>query len=289
MMADRDQRSSAARWARAKRSASPPATWTRARSVPAPSVMAIRDSRPARWLIIAGVVAILFGYAVPPIQAASAVGASGGGLPGLDAPSLAFPTFEEPPADDPSDGHGATGSDDGEAPAAAPDAGGTSGPGGSATARDAATPQPEIFENTYGVGTHPKGPARDRFAGVAAVEDIRGALPVVASAGNAGHAQGPDPHDEGYVGTSRASRPDADDPLPSAPADRRRRDDACRRGAGRRSSGIGPRRAAIASCRRQRRAHAAAAGDRRGRSAGEDRAAQRRLARTTRRCCRRDG
>ena len=182
----------------------------RVRGLPAPygpSLVGLRTSRWARPLIVMGCVAVVLSYAAPPIAMAAAQGDRAPGLPGLDAPSLAFPSFEEP---DPREPAAAAVPAAAEGPEAAersgppvrdggPPASARPVPGGAPNA--APPPAPEVVVNAYGTGSSASSrPARDPFAGAPVVEDIRGALPTTSEGDTKqGHAQTADPADAGAI------------------------------------------------------------------------------------------
>ena len=177
--------------------------------------MGVRRSGWAKSAMVAGVVAVVLGYAAPPIAAASAAGSAGRGLPGLESPNFAYPTFDEPAAaTDSGDAKPAADPATPAADPATPAADDTNAPPSGARAVSSG-PVAEDVSNVYDT-TRPPGTAaptgKDPFAGVAIVEDNRGAPAMTSSESNQGHAQTADPADEGYVKHAIEPAAPQDDP-----------------------------------------------------------------------------
>ncbi|MDX6676727.1 MAG: hypothetical protein QOE31_779, partial [Solirubrobacteraceae bacterium] len=190
--------------------------------VQGPTFIGLRQSRWAKSMMVAGVVAVVAGYASPPI-AAAAGGGSTAGLPGLQSPSFAFPVFDEPrpaapqaaepqadaPAAQPAEAAPSA------SPAAAQSAAGATASAAQGTAAAVDTPAaptsasvpaaaPQVVVNSY---DNEPAPAKhdDTFDGLPVVEDVRGAAPVMSATDDAsGHAQQADRADEGFVGSSQS-------------------------------------------------------------------------------------
>ena len=172
-----------------------------------PSLMALRRSRWAKSTMVAGVAAVVLGYAAPPIAAASAAGSAGHGLPGLESPSIRLPDLRGARREQGLQRRGAEGrrrcagrSRAALRTPATSDGSKGSSPAAPAALRAARRGRLERLRHDPRCPGPPRPrAAQDPFAGVPIVEDSRGAPAIMPSEATQGHAQTADAADDGYV------------------------------------------------------------------------------------------